>query len=126
MNLGNYFDDKKGYGILATADSEGKVNAAVYARPHFFDESTIAFIMRERLTYANLETNPYATYLFIESGPGYSGKRLYLKKLREETNDELIADICRRCDYSAFAQQLTRHVVFFTIEKVLPLIGSGK
>jgi hypothetical protein len=125
MNLVDYFDNTKGCGVLATADSEGKVNAAVYARPHFFDENTIAFIMRERLTHANLQTNPHATYLFIQSGPGYAGKRLYLTKLREETNDELIADICRRCDYSAFAEQLTRHVVFFTIDKVLPLIGSG-
>ena len=103
----------------------GKVNAAVYARPHFFDENTIAFIMREKLTHANLQTNPHATYLFIQSGPGYSGKRLYLTKLREETNDELIASICRRCDYSMFTEQLTRHVVFFAIDKVLPLIGSG-
>ncbi len=57
MNLGDYFDNTKGYGVIATADSEGKVNAAVYARPHFFDEKTIAFIMRERLTHANLQTN---------------------------------------------------------------------
>jgi hypothetical protein len=125
MNLGDYFDNTNGYGVLATADSAGKVNAAVYARPHFFDENTVAFIMRERLTHANLQKNPHATYLFIQNGQGYSGKRLYLTKLRDETNDELIADICRRCDYSAFAEQLTRHVVFFTIEKVLPLIGSG-
>jgi hypothetical protein len=125
MNLSVYFEGTKGYGILATADSAGKVNAAVYARPHFFDENTIAFIMRERLTHSNLQTNPYATYLFIQSDAGYSGKRLYLTKLREETDDELVASICRRCDYSMFTEQLTRHVVFFTIDKVLPLVGSG-
>ncbi len=81
--------------------------------------------MRERLTHANLETNPHATYLFIQSGPGYAGKRLYLTKLCEEIDNDLIATICRRCDYSAFAEQLTRHVVFFTINEVLPIIGSG-
>jgi hypothetical protein len=101
------------------------VNAAVYARPHFFDENTIAFIMRERLTHENLKSNPHAAYLFIQSGQGYSGKRLYLTKLREESNDELIASICRRCDYSMFTDKLTRHVVFFSIDKVLPLIWSG-
>ena len=125
MNLSDYFDNTKGHGVLATADSSGKVNAAVYARPHFFDEHTIAFIMRERLTHANLQTNPRATYLFIQSGPGYSGKRLYLTKLREETDEELVASICRRCDYSMFTEQLTRHVVFFNIDEVLPLVGSG-
>ncbi len=36
MNLSDYFDNTKGYGVLATADSSGKVDAAVYARPHFF------------------------------------------------------------------------------------------
>lgn len=125
MKLSEYFEDKKGYGVLSTADSSGRVNAAVYARPHFFDETTIAFIMRERLTLENLKTNQYATYLFVESGPGYSGKRLYLTKLRDETDDELVASICRRCDYSMFTDKLTRHVVFFTIDKILPLIGSG-
>jgi hypothetical protein len=124
MNLAAYFDNTKGYGVLATADASGKVNAAVYARPHFLDEDTIAFIMREKLTHANLQTNPYATYLFIQSGPGSSGKRLYLRKLREETNDELVARICRRCDYSMFKDRLTRHVVFFTIDKTLPLVGT--
>lgn len=125
MNLSDYFDNTKGYGVLATASASGEVNAAVYARPHFLDDDTIAFIMRERLTHANLQTNPNATYLFIQSGPGYTGKRLYLTKLREETSDELVASICRRCDYSMFTDKLTRHVVFFTIKKVLPLIGSG-
>lgn len=125
MNLSDYFDNAEGYGVLATADSSGKVNAAVYARPHFFNENEIAFIMRERLTHENLKSNPHATYLFIQSGPGYSGKRLYLTKSREETNDELVASICRRCDYTMFTDKLTRHVVFFTIDKVLPLIGSG-
>ena len=125
MNLSDYFDNTQGSGVLATADSSGLVNAAVYARPHFIDEKTLAFIMRERLTYENLQTNPHSTYLFIESKPGYTGKRLYLTKIREETNDELVAGICRRCDYSMFTEPLMRHVVFFTIDKVLPLIGSG-
>jgi hypothetical protein len=125
MDLGAYFEDAKGCGVLATADAGGTVNAAVYARPHFFDDKTVAFIMRERLTHANLQTNPRATYLFIESGAGYKGKRLYLTKVREETSDELVASICRRCDYTMFSGELTRHVVFFTIDKVLPLVGSG-
>jgi hypothetical protein len=125
MELQEYFDTTKGYGILATADSQGKVNAAVYARPHFFEDGTVAFIMHERLTYANVQTNPYATYLFIEHGQGYAGKRLYLTKVREETSDELVAAICRRCDYSMFSSGLTRHVVFFSVDKVLPLVGAG-
>ena len=36
--LKEYFDKAKGYGVLATADAAGKVNMAVYARPHVLDE----------------------------------------------------------------------------------------
>jgi hypothetical protein len=124
MNLSEYFNNTQGYGVLSTADKTGKVNAAMYARPHFTDDNTAAFIMLERLTHANLQENPWAAYLFLEKGPGYKGKRLYLKKIREEENDDLVKELCRRCDYSPHREQLTRYVVFFTMEKVLPLVGT--
>jgi len=111
--------------VLATADASGKVDAALYARPHFTGPDSVAFIMADRLTHANLQTNPHAVYLFIESGPGYAGKRLYLTKTREEQNDALIQEICRRCNYSLHEGRLTRYVVHFHIDRVLPLLGSG-
>jgi hypothetical protein len=95
--LGTYFDEKKGTGILSTADAEGRVDSAVYARPRIIDEDTAAFIMRERLTYHNIGRNPYASYLFIEEGQGYKGVRLYLEKIREDQDPELMADMSRRC-----------------------------
>ena len=124
MNLGDYFNQTKGRGVLATASAEGKVDAAVYARPYFTDETTAVFIMAERLTHENLQSNPWATYLFIEEGKGYTGKRLYLKKTKEEQNEQLVSDICRKCDYSHYKIH-TRYVVFFNVEKVLPLIGDS-
>ena len=124
MNLGEYFNQTKGRGVLATADAERKVNAALYARPHFMDDDTVVFIMAERLTHENLQSNPWATYIFIQEGEGYKGKRLYLKKVKEEQNDQLISEICRKCDYSHYDLH-TRYVVSFNLEKVLPLIGDG-
>ncbi len=41
MNLGEYFATVKGTGILATSDSRGNVDIAIYARPYFIDEKTI-------------------------------------------------------------------------------------
>jgi hypothetical protein len=123
MNLGDYFDQTKGHGVLATADATGKVNTAVYARPYFTDDTTAVFIMAERLTHENLKSNPWASYLFMEAGEGYSGKRLYLKKVKEEQNEQLVSDICRKCDYSHYEIH-TRYVVSFNVEKVLPLIGD--
>ena len=58
MDLKTYFSQHKGAGILATADASGKVDVAVYARPHVKDDETIAFIMRDRLSHQNLQSNP--------------------------------------------------------------------
>lgn len=123
MTLSEYFDTAKGYGVLATADRAGKVNAAVYARPHVMDEKTVAFIMAERLTHENLKSNPWATYVFMEAGGGWTGKRLYLNKLKEEQNEDLIQEICRKCDYSRYDVK-KRFIVYFSVENILPLIGS--
>ena len=125
MNLDSYFEQAKGLGVIATADVNGMVNQAVYSRPYFKDDTTALFIMAERLTHANLQSNPWASYLFIESGEGYNGKRLYLKKIKEEQNELLIGEICRKCDYSQYDLH-DRYVVSFKVEKVLPLIGDGK
>jgi hypothetical protein len=120
--LQEHFESTKGLGVLATADSNGKVDAAIYSRPHFLEEGTIAFIMRDRLTHHNLQSNPSATFLFIEETAGYNGKRLFLKKVREENNPELIKKIKRRT-FRDDDVALT-FLVYFTLEKELPLIGD--
>ena len=118
-----YFENTKGTGVLATADSGGKVDAAIYARPHFLEEDKLAFIMRDRLTHHNLTSNPHATFLFIENGPGYKGKRLFLKKVREEENSELVGKIKRRRYTDENLEP--KFLVYFTLEKELPLIGDS-
>jgi hypothetical protein len=89
MKLGEYFESSKGRGVLATADKGGKVNLAMYARPYFMDDQTVTFIMAERLTHENLKSNPYAAYLFSEEERKYEGKRLNLRKTKEEKNNRL-------------------------------------
>ncbi len=128
MNLSEYFENTKGRGVLATADSKGKVDVAVYSRPHFIDEETIAYIMTERLTHENLKSNPHAAYIFIEAGDKFVGKRLYLTKTKEDTDPEAIAKIRWRKSYTVPENQQNekRYLVFFHIDKVLPLIGAGK
>ena len=51
MDHNDYFENTKGTGVLSTADDNGKVNAAIYARPHFLKDGTVAFIMRDRLSH---------------------------------------------------------------------------
>ena len=70
MTNKEYFSSTSGKGVLSTSDSSGNVDSAVYAKPHFMDDGSLAFIMRDRLTHANLTSNPKAVYLFIEDGKG--------------------------------------------------------
>ena len=123
MKLDEYFGITKGVGVLSTADGDGKVDAAIYARPHFMDDGTLAFIMRDRLTHHNLQSNPHAAYLFKEDGSGYRGKRLFLTRVGEEENTRLLDSLRRR--KSADGNGEDRFLVFFELDKELPLVGDG-
>lgn len=126
MNLKEYFSDTKGMGILSTADKNGKVNAAVYATPHFMDEGQIAFIMRDRLTHKNIQENSKAAYLFIEEGTRSSGIRLYLEKTHEEEDAQKLEELHRRKRSYAEEEELgPKFLVYFTVSQILPLIGGG-
>lgn len=126
-DLNAYFENTRGTGILATADKEGKVDAAVYARPHILEDGTVAMIMRDRLTHSNLTSNPHAAYLFIEERPGYRGKRLFLTKVREEEESELLYALKRKNRSSKEdSEKGEKFLVVFKIDKALPLIGSGE
>jgi hypothetical protein len=126
VDLKAYFDSAKGHGVLATANAAGLVNQAIFARPHIMDDNSVAFIMPDRLTHANLQSNPKAAYLFLEAGPGYRGKRLYLSKIREEQDTELLYALRRRT-YPGESEQkeVPRFLVFFQVDKVLPAVGTG-
>jgi len=125
MNLQQYFTTQQGTGIMSTADSLGRVNTAIYARPHILEDGTLAMVMRDRLTHKNLQENPHAAYLFIEASPGHQGVRLYLKKVREDDDPALIQQMTRRTltaeDDKAKGPKF---VVYFDVVKALKLIGG--
>lgn len=125
--LNAYFENTKGTGILATADKDGKVDAAVYARPHILEDGTVAMIMRDRLTHSNIQSNPHAAYLFIEEGRGYKGKRLFLTKVREEEESDLLYKLKRKSrSPNEEDKKGDKFLVVFQIDKELPLIGPGE
>lgn len=125
MELKTFFAQAKGVGVLSTADDNGKVDAAIYAKPHIMNDGTIAFIMRDRLTYHNLKRNPYAAYLFIENAMGYKGLRLFLKKVKEDTDADLIQKMTRRSLSPAEDEAKgPKFLVCFEIEKALNLTGG--
>jgi predicted pyridoxine 5'-phosphate oxidase superfamily flavin-nucleotide-binding protein len=126
MKLSEYFEKATGLGVMATSDSAGAVNAAVYAKPHFIDEETIAFIMADKLTHHNVQQNPRAAYLFREAGEKYVGKRLYLRKTKEIQDPQLVSEM-RRKKYPEVSEKYTnenKFIVYFKIDKVLQLLGD--
>lgn len=126
MELKNYFENAKGTGILATADKGGQVDLAVYSRPHMMEDGTVALIMADRLSHHNLQSNDHAAYLFLEHGPGYKGTRLFLTKIHEEKDSDRLYELRRRT-YPAKGQDgKSRFLVFFKVDRVLPLVGAGE
>ncbi len=127
MDLYAYFKNTEGTGILATADSDGMVDIAIYAKPEVAGDLTIAFVMKERLSHQNLKTNPHAVYMFIEKGDGYKGHRLYLTKLREETNTSIISEfIKRQPEIAEPGDDSNKYLVYFHVEDIWPLVGDKK
>jgi hypothetical protein len=126
MDIRAYFENAKGVGSLSTADAEGKVDVAIYRKPHFMEDDTLAFIMADRLSHHNLQSNNHAAYLFKEEGRGYKGVRLFLTKIREEQDSDLLYSIRSDRYASKKEEGNPRFLVFFKVDKVLPLIGAGE
>ena len=126
MKLEEYLHNVTGKGVLATSDSDGKVNIAIYSKPHFTEEGSLAFIMRDRLSHHNLQSNPHAAYMFIEQDSSYEGIRLHLEKIKESRDEDLIASMTRR-NLSPEEDKAAgeKFLVYFSVDKVLPLIGGG-
>ena len=122
MELKEYFQDNKGLTVLSTSDGQGNVDSAIYSPPRFLGDGRIGFIMRENLSYANIQENPNACILFIEDTEGYKGKRLYLKKVAEDDNPELINEHLKRCSHPI--KEAKRHMVYFELTRERPLVGG--
>ena len=121
MKLAEYLDFTAGTGILSTANSQGQVNAAVYSRPHILDRDIVAFIMRERLSRANLLENRHAHYLFLEENSKSRGVRLHLDMIEETDDLEEVKSFSRRKNVDDDGEN--RYLVTFKVTKVLALLG---
>ena len=126
MTLKDYFESRSGICILSSADRSGKVTTAVYSAPRVLEGGSVCFIMRERLTYRNILENPHAACMYIEHGGGYQGIRLFLTKVREDNDQDLIARMTRRhLSPEEDKAKGPKHLVIFRVDKILPLIGDS-
>lgn len=124
MKLSDYLENHRGVGILSTANGAGEVNGAVYAKPHVIGRDEIAFIMRERLSRANLKQNVNAHYLFVEEGGKSEGIRLHLDMIEENDDQELVGKLSRRPQRPGDGER--RYLVTFKVRKALALLGGSE
>lgn len=123
MNLAELFANP-GLGVISTASTDGRVNSAVYARPHVIDETTLVWGMTDKRTYRNLTGNCHAAFLFKASGHGFSGVRLGLELMRTEEEGDLLAAIKTHTDevVGPGAGSAVTHAVWFKVVEVRPLL----
>ena len=124
MDLKAYFGENKGVGVLATADGSGKVNAAIYSRPHVGDDSTVSFLMADRRSRANVEANPKAAYLFKLDG-GYDGVRIYLTHAATEKDPAAVRQWREMRNYRgpSYSDE-GKWIVTFRVDEIRPLTGA--
>jgi len=123
MNLTELFTSP-GLGVMSTSSSDGKVNSAVYARPHIIDETTLVWGMTDKRTYQNLTRNRHASFLFKTSSPGFSGVRLALELIKTEEAGDLLETIKANADVvvGPGAGAAVTHAVWFRVTEVRDLI----
>ncbi len=80
---------KKGIGIMGTADREGWVNMAIYTPPLITQEGLLAFGATQRLTHQNLTENPRAMFLYVVPET-WEGVRIKMRLVKDETRGELL------------------------------------
>jgi hypothetical protein len=113
-----------GLGVMSTSSSDGKVNSAVYARPHVIDETTLVWGMTDKRTYQNLTRNRHAAFLFKTGNPGYSGARLGLELIRTEEEGDLLETIKANTDeiVGPGAGASITHAAWFKVTDIRDLI----
>jgi hypothetical protein len=125
MNLKSYFQEHEGIGILATCDPNATVNMALYVKPLIINQTTIALVMRQRLSHQNLKADSHAAYMFIENGLDYKGIRLYLTMQREEINQSVV-EAMRKEQPLIYPDNddSEKYLVFFMVNRVRSLVGD--
>ena len=124
MDLARYFNMHEGTGVLATCDIHGWVDGAVYAKPHVVDSSTVAFVMKERLSHKNLKQTSTPVICFWNKAPDIR-IALYLTLLRMSVNQTLVQALRQKQPviYPS-ADDSKKFVVFFHVEQTRPLVGD--
>lgn len=124
------FNRKNRIGALATADTDGDVNAAVFGSPRMIDEETVVMAIGNNRSYQYLKKNPKAAFIVIEPGDApmtWKGVRLYLEVDAMERYGELVDSFRKNIRKLAGDQSANAIVaaIRFKVTEVRPLIAPA-
>lgn len=126
LNLKDLFATQAA-GYLATADSTGKVNSAVFGSCRLLTADTVAIGLGDNRSLANLQENPSATLLFVTPGSSplnWQGARIYLEVSHFVSGGELFDNVIAEIEKEAgkMAAHMITTVAVFQVTEVRPLI----
>ena len=118
-------------GVLATADADGKPNAAYFGSPRLNVEGQLIMGMMENRSLANLEANPFAVFFTVKEAPvGFTtpGWRLYLECKQIDREGEVLAQVKKAVAAGAGEDAAAgiKAGVVFEVTKVRPLVDMSK
>jgi hypothetical protein len=124
------FNKRPRIGALATANTIGDVNVAVFGSPHMIDENTVVMGIGENRSFRNLQRNPKAVFIVMEPGEtvmDWKGARVYLEALDMETSgsfyDQLKQNIAKAVGQQA--ADMIHAAIRFRITDVRPIVDRG-
>jgi len=129
--LMDYFNKSPRIGTLSTADRAGTVDSGVFGSPRMTDEKTVVMGLGKNRTLANLQQNPHAVYLIMDSGAtlmDWKGIRVYLKTKKIATSGPVLDTFKAQMAKVAGeeAAKMIYAVVNFEVTEIRPLIDMGQ
>jgi hypothetical protein len=127
----DYFNKSPRIGTLSTADRAGTVDSGVFGSPRMTDEKTVVMGLGKNRTLANLQQNPHAVYLIMDSGAtlmDWKGIRVYLKTKKIATSGPVLDTFKAQMAKVAGeeAAKMIYAVVNFEVTEIRPLIDMGQ
>lgn len=117
-------------GFLATADIEGKCDAACFSSLRLADRSTMTLTMSPNRSLANLKANPRAAFVMTtgESIQDVDGCRVHLL-VREIVESGPVPEEARRTTAGQMGEEAAKNVqavVMFDVTETRPIIDTGQ
>jgi len=126
-----YFNKQPRLGVISTSSKDGKVDSAVYGSPQMIDENTVVVALAKGRTFSNLQENPNAVFMIMETGSGildWKGIRVYLR-MKEHVTSGPQLDMYKSQTAKIIGEQaanMIKVLATFEVTEVRPLLDFGQ